>query len=135
MARLFFILWIRSNIFRDFSGCGCSIFKCYTIIRFVFALAFQRRILNCSAAKIREDRTKRRRKVENDGAAFLPNLDSFKHKTRFLGGYKASDFYLSILIRFFFALAFQSRIPHCSTAKIREDMTKIIRKRHTLKGP
>ena len=34
MVRLFFIFWIRSNIFRDFSGCRRPIFKCFDIIRF-----------------------------------------------------------------------------------------------------
>ena len=63
---------------------GFRFFKCYTIIRFVFALAFWRFIPNCSTANIREDRTKRILKVKNDGA-FLLNLDSFKHKTWFLG--------------------------------------------------
>ena len=65
MARLFFILWIRSHMFRDISGCGCSIFKCYTIIRFVFALAFQRSILNCSMVKTRAATTKTKHEVEN----------------------------------------------------------------------
>ena len=37
------------------------------IIRFVCSLAFQRRILNCSTAKTREDTAKRKRKVESDG--------------------------------------------------------------------
>ena len=37
------------------------------VIRFVFSIAFQRRIGNCSTAKTREDIVKRKRKVENDG--------------------------------------------------------------------
>ena len=61
MARLFFILWIGSNIFRDFSGCRCLIFKCYIIIRFVCPLAFQCCIRNCSMAKTPEDIAKRKR--------------------------------------------------------------------------
>ena len=60
MAWLFFSIWIRSNIFHDFSGCGRPIFKCF-IIRFVFLLAFQHRIPNCSMTKTREDTVKRTR--------------------------------------------------------------------------
>ena len=41
IAQLFFICWIRSNIFRDFSGYRRSILISETIIRFVFPLAFQ----------------------------------------------------------------------------------------------
>ena len=55
MAPLFFRIWIRRNIFHDFSGCGRPIFKCFGIIRFVCPLAFQRSILNCSTAKTRKD--------------------------------------------------------------------------------
>ena len=82
----FLHVWICSNILHVFSGCRRPIFKCFTIIRFIFALAFQCRIPNCSTAKTREDRMKRIRKVKNDGAAFLHDLDSFKHITRFLWG-------------------------------------------------
>ena len=74
MVRLFFIFWIRSNIFRNFS-----------VIRFVFPLAFQCRIPNYSTAKTCEDIAKRKRKVENDCSAFLHFLDSFKHIPRILG--------------------------------------------------
>ena len=35
--------------------------------------------------KTREDTAKRKRKVENDGSAFLQNFDSFKQISRFLG--------------------------------------------------
>ena len=35
IARLFFIFWIRSNIFRDFLGCRRSILISKTVIRFV----------------------------------------------------------------------------------------------------
>ena len=62
---------IQANIFRDFSGHRRPIFNCFYIIRFVFPLAFQRRIRNCSTAKTREDIAKRKRKVENDGSVFL----------------------------------------------------------------
>ena len=51
MSWLFFIFWICSNIFRDFSDCRRLIFNCFYIIRFVFLLAFQRRIPNCSTTK------------------------------------------------------------------------------------
>ena len=61
-TRIFFKIWIRSNILHDFSGCRRPIFKCFTIIRFVFWLAFQRRITNCSSTKTREDTTKWKRK-------------------------------------------------------------------------
>ena len=52
---------------RDFSGYRRPIFECFYIIRFVFPLAFQCHIQNCSTAKTREDMAKRKRKVENDG--------------------------------------------------------------------
>ena len=84
MVRLFFIFWIRSNIFLNFSGCRRPIFKCLYIIRFVCPLAFQCRILNYFTAKTREDMAKKKRKVENDCSAFLHFLDSFKHISRFL---------------------------------------------------
>ena len=71
--------------------CRRPIFKCFYIFRFVFPLAFQRRIPKCSTAKTREDIAKRKRKVENDGSAFLNFLDSFKHFSRFLR-LQASDF-------------------------------------------
>ena len=61
-TRIFFKIWIRSNILNDFSGCRRPIFKCFPIIRFVFWLAFQRRITNCSSTKTREDTTKWKRK-------------------------------------------------------------------------
>ena len=57
----------------------------FYIVRFVFPLAFQCRIQNCSTAKTREDIAKRKRKVENDGSAFLHFLDLFKHISRILG--------------------------------------------------
>ena len=58
---------IRSNIFRDFSGCRLSILISEMIIRFVFPLAFQRRIPNYSTAKTREATAKTRHTVQNDG--------------------------------------------------------------------
>ena len=48
---LFFIFWICSNIFGDFSVCRHTIFKCFDTIRFVFPLAFQCRIPNFSTTK------------------------------------------------------------------------------------
>ena len=83
--RLFFIFWVRCNLLRDFSGSRRPIFKCFDIIRFVFPLAFQCRIRNCSTAKTREDMAKRKRKVENDDSAFLHFLDLFKHISRYFG--------------------------------------------------
>ena len=74
MSRLFFIFWIRANLFRDFSGCRRPIFKCFDIIRFVFPLAFQRSIPKCSNTKTREATAKRKWKVENDCSAFLQLL-------------------------------------------------------------
>ena len=67
MARLFFIFWVRWNLFRDFSGSRRPIFKCFYIIRFAFPLAFQRRIPNCSTAKTHDATTKTKHKVENEG--------------------------------------------------------------------
>ena len=87
MVRLFFIFWIRSNIFRNFSGCRHLILISEMVIRFLFPLALQcrARIPNYSSAKTREDMAKRKRKVENDCLAFLHFLDSFKHISQFLG--------------------------------------------------
>ena len=82
MARLFFIFWIRSNIFRNFSGCRRPIFNCFYIIRFVFSLAFQCCIRNCSTAKTSKDIAKRKRKVEIDGLTVLQllwRLDTVYH--------------------------------------------------------
>ena len=56
-TRRFFMIWIGSKIFCNFID----------IIRFIFSLAFQRRILNCSTSKTREALTKRMQKVEDDG--------------------------------------------------------------------
>ena len=85
MVRLFFIFWICSNKFRNFSGCSRLILISEMIIRFVCPLAFQCRIPNYSTAKTREDMVKRKRKVKNYYSAFLHFLDSFKHILRFLG--------------------------------------------------
>ena len=85
MVRLFFIFWICSNIFCNFSGCRRSILISESVIRFVFPLAFQRPIQNYSTAKTGEDMAKTKRKVENDYSAFLHFLDSFKHILGFLG--------------------------------------------------
>ena len=97
------------------------------IIRFVFPLAFQRRNSNCSTAKTREDTAKRKRKGENNGSAFLQDLDLVKHISRNLR-LQTSDFQLIFFIRFVFPLAFQCHIPNCSTAKTREDPAKRMRK-------
>ena len=51
MVWLFFIFWIRSNKFRNFSDFRCSILISETIIRFVSLLAFQCRIPNYSTEK------------------------------------------------------------------------------------
>ena len=67
MVQLFFIFWIRSNIFRNYSGCMRPIFKCFDIISFVFPLAFQRRIPNCSITKTHQAMAKTRHTVQNDG--------------------------------------------------------------------
>ena len=67
IARLFFIIWVRWNLFCNFSGCRCPICKCFYIIRFAFPLAFQRRIPNCSTAKTDDATTKTKHKVENEG--------------------------------------------------------------------
>ena len=61
MVRLFLTFWIRSKIFRNFSGCRLSIVISEMVIRFVCPLAFQCRIRNCSTAKTREDIVKRKR--------------------------------------------------------------------------
>ena len=53
------------------------------IIRFVFPLAFQCHIQNCSTAKTSEDIAKRKQKVESNGSTFLYFLDSYKHILQF----------------------------------------------------
>ena len=45
MTRLFFIFWVRCNLFRDFSGSRRPIFKFFDIIRFVFPLSFFNAVL------------------------------------------------------------------------------------------
>ena len=83
-VRLFFIFWIRSNKFCNFSGCRCSILISEKVIRFVCPLAFQCRIPNYSTAKTHKDMAIRKRKVENDCSAFLHNLGLLKLILRFL---------------------------------------------------
>ena len=76
-TQLFFMIWIRSNIFPDTLGCNVDIqFFIYFIIRFV---SFPTRISNCSTSKTREDTAKRKQKVKNDCSAFLQYLDLVKH--------------------------------------------------------
>ena len=50
---------------------GVIFLKFFDSIRFVFPLAFQRRIPNFSTTKTREATAKRKRKVKNDVLAFL----------------------------------------------------------------
>ena len=121
MSRLFFFFWIRANLFRDFSSCRRPIFTCFDIIRFVFPLAFQRRILNCSTAKTRAATTKTKHEVEN--RLFLIfwvrcNL------LRDFSGSRRPIFKCFDIIRFVFPLAFQRCIRNCSTAKTRAATTK-----------
>ena len=50
MSLLFFIFWIRANLFCDFSDCRRQISKCFDIIRFVFlwmSVTKQHRIYMC----------------------------------------------------------------------------------------
>ena len=117
MARLIF--WIRSNIFRDFSGPRRSILISETIIKFVFPLAFQCHIRNCSTAKTPEDIAKRKRKTMV--RLFLHFLDLFKHIS---SGCRRWILISEMIIRFVLPLAFQCRIPKYSTAKTGEDIAK-----------
>ena len=119
MVRLFFIFWIRSNKFRNFSGCRRSILISEKIIRFVCPLAFQCHIQNCSTAKTREDMAKRKRKVENDCLAFLHFLDSFKHISRFLG-LQAFDFLMFIYHQIRLSISFPtlySKLFYCKNSR------------------
>ena len=125
MSRLFFIIWIRSNIFRYFSGCRSPIFKCFYIIRFVFPLAFQHRIPNCSTAKTRTATTKTKHEVENR-LFFIFWVRC--NLLRDFSGSRRPIFKYFYIIRFVFPLAFQCRILNYSTAKTREDMAKRKRK-------
>ena len=125
MARLFFIFWVRCNLLRDFSSSRRPIFKCFDIIRFVFPLAFQRRIRNCSTAKIRAATTKTKHEVENR-LFFIFWVRC--NLLRDFSGSRSPIFKFFKIIRFVFPLAFQCRIRNCSTAKSREDMAKRKRK-------
>ena len=127
MARLFFIFWICSNIFRKFSGCRRSILISETIIRFFFPLAFQCRIPNYSTAKTREDIAKRKWKTMVR-LFFIFWIRSNKFSN--FSGCRRSILISETIIRFVFPLAFQCRIRNYSTAKTREDITK--RKRKTM---
>ena len=70
MTQLLFKIWIWSNIFREISGSRRPIFSFFFFIRFVFPLAFQCHILNCSTAKTCEDPAKRKQKGENNDSGF-----------------------------------------------------------------
>ena len=61
------MIWTRSNILHDFSGCSAPILGFFFFLRFVCSLAFQRHISNCSTVKIREAMAKIVREVKNDG--------------------------------------------------------------------
>ena len=54
--------------------------KCFYIIRFVFPLAFQRRIPNCSTAKVRDATTITKHVMENSHRKF--SLDSKSHRKK-----------------------------------------------------
>ena len=114
IVRLFFIFWIRSNIFCNFSGCRRSILISEKIIRIDCPLAFQCRIQKYSTAKTRKDMTQkktesrkwllgfsslfwicsnifrnfsgcRRLKVENDGkGGMMSNNDSTRSSLIFI---------------------------------------------------
>ena len=117
MARLFFIFWIRSNIFRDFSGCRLSILISEMVIRIVCPLAFQCRIPNYSTAKTREDMAKRNWKSK---MIFWIRSNIFRN----FSGCRRLILISEKVIRFVCPLAFQCRIQNCSTAKTREDVVK-----------
>ena len=80
-------------------------------------------------AKTHEDIAKRKRKVKNDGSAFLHFLYLFKHIHVFLGC-RCLILISETIFRFFFPWTFQRRIRNCSTAKPREDIVK--RKQKTM---
>ena len=61
-TQLFFTIWIRSNTFCNFSGFSRQIFKCDDIIRYVFLLAFQRRIPNRFTVRQKLAKIKRKEK-------------------------------------------------------------------------
>ena len=126
IAWLFFIFWIRSNIFRDFSGSRRPIFNCFYIIRFVFSLAFQRRIRNCSTAK--NSRRYSEKKLESRKwwlgfSSFFGFVQTYFAISRAVGVR-----FLIFIIIFVFSLSFQRHIRNCSTAKTCEDIAKRKRK-------
>ena len=98
--------WIRSNIFRHFSGCRRSILISEIIIRFVFPLAFQCRIPNYSTAKTCENIAKRKRKM-NVRLFFIFWIRS-NIFLNFLGC-RRPIFKCFYIIRFVCPLAFQCR--------------------------
>ena len=106
-----------------FSGYRRSIFECFHIIRFVFPLAFQCQIQNCSTAKTREEIVKRKRKVENYDSAFFIFWIRSNIFCDFSGCF-CSILISEKIIRFVFLLAFQCPIPKYSTAKTFEDIAK-----------
>ena len=64
----FLHFWIRSNIFRNFSGSRSPIFNCFYIIRFVFPFAFQRQIvLLQKLVKLWQKKTQSRKRWQGGG--------------------------------------------------------------------
>ena len=135
-TRIFFLIWVCWNLLRNFSGSRRPIFKCFDIIRFVFPLAFQRHIRNCSIAKTCPSTTKTKQKVENDGKGYVwanPNHEEkqswFGFSQTFYKIFRAvvSRFFFIDIIRIVLPLAFQSHILNCSTAKNCDVTVKIVR--------
>ena len=126
--RLFFIFWIRANLFRDFSGCRRMIFKCFNIIRFVFPLAFQRRIvLLRKLAKLQQKENGKSNTMSRLFFSFWIHANLFQD----LSGCRGPIFKYFYIIRFIFSLAFQRHILNCYTTKTRQATAKT---RHKVKN-
>ena len=119
------MIWIRSNIFRNFSGCSCPIFECFDIIRFFFLLAFQCHIPNCSTTKTREDIAKRKGKSKTMAGLFYRIWIRSNIFCDF-SSCSCPIFKCFDISRFVFLLAFRCCIPNCSTTKTCEATMKIV---------
>ena len=121
MAWLFFIFWIHTNIFCNFSVCRLLILISEMVIRFVFPLAFQCRIPSYSAAKTCKEIVKRKQK------RIVLAFPFFWIRSNIFctfSGCRHPFFQCFDIFRFVFLLAFQCCILNYSTAKTREVMVK-----------
>ena len=115
-------------------GLQTSDFHFIYIIRFVFSLLSKAVIQTVLLQKLAKLRRKENEKAKIMAWAFLQDLDSVKHISRYLG-LQTTNFYFIFIIRFVFLLAFQSLILNCSTAKTCKDPAKRMRKAGGVRNP